>query len=152
WSSAVPCLNQTCILGTCQGSCAPNGLGCSGNQPQQCDASGNWQNSGSACAPPTPSCLSGACVCATQTCNGACVDESSDPNNCGACGKVCSPWETCAASSCACDPSFVADANQGVYVSGSTGSDTLGDGSLAKPYATLTRGITSTIALGLPNV
>jgi hypothetical protein len=36
------------------------------------------------------------------TCGGACVDTSTDPNNCGACGNVCGAGTTCAGGQCTC--------------------------------------------------
>ena len=130
----------------------PDGLGCGGNQPQQCDSLGIWQDIGSPCAQPTPGCLIGACGCPTQTCDGVCVDASSDVANCGGCGKVCSPWETCGAAICTCDPGFVADGGQGVFVSVASGSDVSGDGSMAKPWSTITKGIAGAATQGWPNV
>ncbi len=35
-------------------------------------------------------------------CSGECVDTSSDPLNCGACGRVCAAGTTCAAGVCVC--------------------------------------------------
>src|SRR5487761_2081018 len=44
-------------------------------------------------------------TCATASaisCNGTCVDLSSDPANCGACGTACSATQTCSGSACVC--------------------------------------------------
>jgi hypothetical protein len=47
-------------------------------------------------------CHSGVCGCpgVQETCFGTCVDTGSDPNNCGACGKVCADATVCLAGSC----------------------------------------------------
>ena len=42
---------MACIPSTGQcGSCVPNSLTCTGNQPQKCDVNGNYQNNGAACS------------------------------------------------------------------------------------------------------
>jgi hypothetical protein len=38
---------------------------------------------------PGETCVNGLCVCSGMTCGGSCVNTSSDPNNCGACGHSC---------------------------------------------------------------
>jgi formylglycine-generating enzyme required for sulfatase activity len=52
-SLTATCSNQTCVesggTASCQGECEPNQRQCSGSHPQQCDASGNYVNDGSAC-------------------------------------------------------------------------------------------------------
>ena len=40
------------------------------------------------------------CDGATQSCNGSCVDITSDATNCGACGKACASDELCCTSVC----------------------------------------------------
>ena len=41
-------------------------------------------------------CQSGSCACPNGECNGVCVDEQTDPNNCGGCGLTCnSAMEIC---------------------------------------------------------
>ena len=53
------------------------------------------QDSGSNQPPPTTG-------CGSQTqCGSTCVDTTSDPNNCGACGVACSASETCTNGQCA---------------------------------------------------
>jgi hypothetical protein len=37
-----------------------------------------------------------------EICDGACVDEKSDPNNCGSCGHVCQGGQQCFSGTCAC--------------------------------------------------
>src|SRR5579863_2995671 len=46
---------------------------------------------------PAHVCQGGNCVCATM-CGGQCVDEQTDPNNCGGCGMQCSA--VCAGAKC----------------------------------------------------
>lgn len=58
-----------------------------------------------------------ACTGGKTSCNGACVDTTSDPSNCGACGTKCGAEQACASSVCtnlcptpAPDPAFTASA------------------------------------------
>lgn len=41
-----------------------------------------------------------ACTGAQQSCGGQCVDESSDPYNCGSCGHACAGGEACCSGLC----------------------------------------------------
>jgi MYXO-CTERM domain-containing protein len=53
-------------------------------------------------------CDQGECVCAdpkTIDCDGACIDPSSDPANCGACGNACAADETCVMGACEAESS-----------------------------------------------
>jgi formylglycine-generating enzyme required for sulfatase activity len=101
---------------SCQGVCASGPGGCIGQQPQTCDATGQWQNAGAACAGGTPVCFQGECVaCSTgtsacysdtqiETCNGsgvwvlgstctyACIGTVGMAP--GTCGGVCVPGTT----------------------------------------------------------
>ncbi|MGO9839373.1 MAG: hypothetical protein ACLP1X_34770 [Polyangiaceae bacterium] len=56
------------------GACTSGALQCSGQQPQQCDADGNWQSAGPSCATVDQACVAGACVGActpgTRQCSG----------------------------------------------------------------------------------
>jgi Sulfatase-modifying factor enzyme 1 len=53
-----------------------------------------------------PHCNSGVCGrCLTASCNGACVDEQTDPNNCGGCGKACAVGLVCHIGTCGNPPS-----------------------------------------------
>jgi hypothetical protein len=48
--------------------------------------------------PAPPQCAGGL-----TKCGGVCVNLSSDPNNCGACGVRCPPgWQSCSGGTCAC--------------------------------------------------
>ena len=76
-----PCAaNETCVNGTCQ----PNG----------CTTDAD--------CPDAQVCHNGTCVCPanTEECNGNCVDEKNDPNNCGACGNVCGSGTGCQNGQC----------------------------------------------------
>jgi hypothetical protein len=42
------------------------------------------------------------CAAPTTDCGGACVDVTSDPSHCGACGNACEPGATCAGGACTC--------------------------------------------------
>jgi len=96
-----------------------------GSDPANCGACGNAcpsasacvsgacvsAGNGSACTSGT-NCQSGNCVggvcsaCAAgQTlCGNTCTNETTDPNNCGACGAVCPGGSTCTAGVCTCSP------------------------------------------------
>ena len=63
--------------------CSSGQTQCSGNAAQTCSSSGQW-------SAPT------ACNTGEPCCSGACVND--DPNNCGACGQVCSG--ACQAGEC----------------------------------------------------
>jgi hypothetical protein len=109
-SGAVP---QTCnstdgqwtsgaiTAGKCGAVCAPGAVQCSGNGVETCSSVGQWSGA-VACTGQTPLCTSGACApCTggTTACDDACVNEQTDPNNCGACGHGCLGG-TCAAGTC----------------------------------------------------
>jgi len=53
-------------------------------------------------------CATGACTCGAppllECAAGLCSDTSSDPQNCGMCGKVCQSGSNCVASACTCLP------------------------------------------------
>jgi sulfatase modifying factor 1 len=62
------------------------------------------RSSGFRCA--RPPCEGGRCVCragdGSTLCNGLCIDEQTDPQNCGACGNVCPAGVSCKGGSCPC--------------------------------------------------
>ena len=60
------------------GTCTPGAKGCSGIQPQTCDANGNWANTGAACPfVCSAGACAGSCVPGAKQCNGA------TPQTCG---------------------------------------------------------------------
>jgi hypothetical protein len=78
------CGNEECVGGLCQqtaGGCAPGAV-CAVDA--ECCGGQVCVNSTCAQAARTAGCPEGQ-----VRCNGVCVDISSDPNNCGACGVVC---------------------------------------------------------------
>jgi predicted outer membrane repeat protein len=72
------------------GSCIAGAVQCSGQQPQVCDGNGGWNSVGPVCSDISPGGgglkKGGA---RESCCSGACIDPSSDVNNCGSCGNVC---------------------------------------------------------------
>ena len=58
----------------------------------------------------------------------------------------------CPGRGCSCDPTAAPDSSLGVFVSRATGSDSAGSGTMASPYATITKGIGAANLAGLPNV
>lgn len=68
---------------------------------------GEAPDAGSGCVSHTEceggTCVSGECVpCDGLVCGGRCVDDLSDPKNCGACGVTCDAREVCFDGDCSC--------------------------------------------------
>lgn len=105
-AAACPGANQTCAgaagsatctctatTRSCSGTCKANDVNACGPSCTVCTAptGGSVSCNGTSCFP--------TCTTSGQTnCSGSCVDTTSDPNNCGACGSPCSG--TCAHSRC----------------------------------------------------
>jgi hypothetical protein len=110
-----------CSAGACSLACLPGYADCDGLNADGCETSvvldvNNCGGCGLACAAPngTPGCAAGTCVvaacnagqadCNGQVSDGCEVDVTSDVNNCGACGNVCSAANgtaSCVAGACA---------------------------------------------------
>jgi hypothetical protein len=92
----------TTAEGTCD--CSPAAESCDGKD-DNCDGVIDEEPGASAActaAAGLPStCVDGGCACALE-CNGTCVDPTSDPKNCGACGKTCGGLDVCKNSQCIC--------------------------------------------------
>lgn len=73
-----------------------------------------------------------------DSCDGACIDLLSDPDNCGACGNACPPGESCEAGGCGCPAGLVACGNACVDVT--TNPVHCGGCSIACPPATVCTG------------
>jgi hypothetical protein len=69
---------------------------------------------------------------ASMTCDGACVDEQTDPENCGGCGQACSANESCVDASCVCPSGYLVCS--GACVNDQT--DPVNCGSCANPCPT----------------
>ena len=83
-------------------TCRQFGTGCT--RGAQC-CSGNCNTSRQ-----SPRHLRNRCACAVgeARCNGACVDTTSNVDNCGGCGEVCNSLEICASGACVCDSGLTA--------------------------------------------
>jgi hypothetical protein len=94
------------------GSCASGFGNCNGQDGDGCeqDLLASTAHCGACNAPcsvanGTPSCDNGVCKLAAcnsgySDCQGACVDLSKDPKNCGKCGNACGAGELCCAGAC----------------------------------------------------
>jgi collagen type I/II/III/V/XI/XXIV/XXVII alpha len=84
-------------------------LQCSGAQPQVLNSSGVWESVGVSCFVVGESC-----------CRGACVDEQTDSNNCGACGTVCTTSDPNASGASCSSGACVTSCNAGFTLCGTT--------------------------------
>jgi hypothetical protein len=92
WLSGETCTG-VCLDGACA-TCAPASWQCAGQQPQSCNANGEWQDVGLSCETSSPTtggkqAAKGGAIVESCCGAGSCVDETSDPNNCGGCGVSC---------------------------------------------------------------
>jgi hypothetical protein len=89
-----------CFNGTCQFVCNDGFSMCNGVCVDENVDSKNCGGCGNVCTTTDPNasgascdgsgdCMVSACNAGYSLCDGACVDEGSDPNNCGACDSVC---------------------------------------------------------------
>lgn len=94
----------SCVAGQCQfalGECRPGFTHCSANpadgcevdlgRPQTCGGCNTRCNTGESCIVQGPSyqCVLACTGAAPDNCNGKCTNRSTDPQNCGTCGKDC---------------------------------------------------------------
>ena len=97
-TGTLVCVDQACVGGSCQGSCAPGATGCNALQPQTCDSTGAWQDTGAPCPDVcTNGSCTGVCVPGSVQCNGSvkgqpqtCDSAGTWQNTGGACPILCS--------------------------------------------------------------
>jgi alpha-tubulin suppressor-like RCC1 family protein len=99
-------------VGAPASGCTPGGLRCNGQQPQSCDSTGTWNNSGSVCTGCT-ACSAGSCQPTTGTaCDDGDACTQTDTCQSGVCvggnPVVCSGGEVCANGACGCPAGYVA--------------------------------------------
>lgn len=88
------CINNTCAC-TASSQCLTGEICRNGECARSCTTTSQ--------CPSGQTCQTGACqACSGTICDGACVDTTTDPANCGVCGKVCSGGQTCSNKQCAC--------------------------------------------------
>jgi hypothetical protein len=117
------CSNSACVAGTCQGVCSPQGLRCTGNGVETCDATGAW-GAAAACPAATPIC-NGAGVC------GACANGSTQCASGGVQTCVSGAWlaavpcsgQACSMGVCTgtCAPNTTQCSGNGVQTCDATG-------------------------------
>jgi hypothetical protein len=112
-NAGTPCgMNMVCNGGTCMNctagtACNPGGDKCKAGVTtcatgtQTCMGTGDAPNGTQCGSGANEVCTGGVCGCkpGTSTCGGNCVDLTSDPANCGTCGKGC-VYGGCASSKC----------------------------------------------------
>ena len=138
--AAQTCLYACSTTAGCTGECTNGQKRCSGSQPQTCDASGTWQNTGNACSGcATCSAATGVCVantgagCGTASCTvdsqgnaemtpaGSCSSSGTcTPGTPGQCagGFTCASATACKATTCSTNT----DCAAGYYCTGSGGT------------------------------
>jgi hypothetical protein len=94
--SCVPAIGPSGPFGFDECQCTPSLEVCDGKD-NDCDGIVDDSSEGAALCPSGQICEDGACGCASQ-CGAACVDVSSDPDNCGTCGLHCAG--SCAMGRC----------------------------------------------------
>jgi hypothetical protein len=98
--AAVPCVNQTCVNGKCQGICAPGQTQCEGNGVKSCQPDGSW---GAPASCGNQACVNGQCqgVCAPgqTTCSGQQPQVCDTTGHWQDNGPACN-HQTCIAGSC----------------------------------------------------
>lgn len=99
----IPAAAACITPGTTMASACNFDVGCCANaicQYGRGTCASGYKRCGSPCIPRIQTCL----VCGgggpIKSCNGACVDTSSDERNCGACGNVCGLKQACSSGHC----------------------------------------------------
>ena len=91
-TSGIECTSGNCAIPTG----ATSGI---------CCATGDSDSEGICCAAGSSN-LNGSGVCCSSSynaiCSGSCTNTTSDPNNCGRCGKVCTGGASCSGGECKC--------------------------------------------------
>jgi hypothetical protein len=136
----VPNASPTCAGGVCSFACNSGYHACGAS----CASDSSFDSCGSACiacpgapvANATEACAASgssyacqwSCNAGYTLCSGVCVDESSDPANCGACGSSCAPG-ACSSGACQAwvlantpQPAAIATDGTSVYWADETGS------------------------------
>jgi hypothetical protein len=136
---------QPCLSGKCgcvaDSDCAAGQACCAGGCVNTSTDPNNCGGCGNAC-PDGQGCIAGSCQCApgvtnAKCCNGIacsgtsqacctneCVDLDTDPANCGVCGHICLPRESCAAGSCICASDAACNAGETCCLNGCVDTQT----------------------------
>ena len=168
WNAATPCPGTEAVcLGSACTTCGNGQVACGDHCADLQSATSDCGSCGTSCdTPPNAAAWCASDAGATPACGftctapfldcdpllAGCETDGTSAEHCGQCGNVCSRFERCEPSGCACDPTYVPPADGGVFVDALLGDDDAGLGLPASPFKTIGRAMQAAARRNLPNV